>query len=395
MRPITARYLASLGLARYVTRVEWSLGGVDWHECVFAGGDVKADASSQVRWSCSLTLSGVEIGKAALSPFGTQLRVFSGMVLDVDDVEWVPLGVYRVKTVHRSGVLRDGAPSLVEVTGQSLESVVIADRFTTPHTFRSQDGRDLLVRLIHDSLPDASVQWRIEDTTLVPDLIVERERWAIIDGDRDAKSIARALGGRVYCDGRGVFVAAPTPSLQDTPVWTLDVGDGGVLVEPSEDLSDEGVYNVVVASGAAEETGSDGKSVPPVGPAIIEDGDPSSPTYVGGPFGHVPRFYSSPLLRSQGMCAKAAASLLAQNLGLRQTVTLQTVVNFALEVGDVVQARMPDGSMASHVIDSITYPLGGGVMDLSTRATATRFAGQPTDAPEDTGDVDESGAGDE
>lgn len=370
---VSARFLAGLRVARWVPEVSWSLDGATWLPCTLHAGTVQASATQQARWSLSgLRVSGVEVDRRGFSPYGTRLRVRLGMAHSATDVEYVPLGVYRLEDVDRGLTGRT-----VETSAKSFEQQVIDARFVTPRVIPPTSARLLTQALVREAVPGALVRWSVDDTIL-PRIVAERERWEVLDGPSDATSVARSLGARIYCDGQGIFTAAPVPTLADAPVWTADTGEGGLLLDGNESLSRDGVYNAVVVTG--ESTDPD---VPPVGPGIAVDDDPASPTYWGGPFGMVPRFYSSPLLRTQVACEKAALGMLQPYLGLRQTARLQ-LVNPALTPDDVIDVRMPDGSLQASVVESVSIDLANpsAGMEVSLRSAATRLAGGLYTPPE-------------
>ena len=360
MFPVSQRWLESLSLARYEPFVQWSNDrGNTWSDLTLHDGSIAAASTSQVRWTArGLVVSGAEFGRRGLSPYGSRIRVFMRMHFDRSTFETVPLGVYRVEEVSQAG-LRPGRAS---VDGLSLEAQVQDERFHAPRTLAIGTGEFWVRQLIQEALPEMGLSWQLGQT-LIPELVEERDRWGLIDGRSQDPSIAKSLGGRVFCDSRGSFVAAPVPTLADAPVWSALAGPGGALVKPAQSLSRDKVYNQVVASGASE----DGE--PPVGPAVASDDDPVSPTYYKGPFGAVPMFYESKMLTTFAQCQQAALSMLAPRLGLQQTVSIDTLTNFALEPDDVITVTMPDGGRENHVLDSISYPLTGGGMSLSTRAT--------------------------
>lgn len=371
MWDVSARFLAGLtGVPRWLTSVEWTADLVNWSPLTLVEGTVTADVNSQVRWTLDMTVVGVQTGSNGLNPYGCRVRVRQGMVHGPGDVEWGGLGVYRVKTVDDTLV-----DQRVKVTGLSLEQQVINDRFIVPRTIPAGSARQSTLALLREAIPDAALVWQVDDQNL-PQIIAERDRWPIIDGDRNATSIARALGARCYTDGLGSFIMAPVPSLEDPPVWTVDSGRGGALLSSGRSLTNDGVFNILVASGAST------NGTPPVGPGIAQDLDPSSPTYVNGPFGPCPRFYSSPLLTTKAQCDTAARGMLAPYLGLRQQVTFASVHNPALEVGDVVNVRTRDG-LQPVILDQLTYQLVSPKdMTGQTRTTSTRLAGTVTAAPE-------------
>jgi len=127
-------------------------------------------------------------------------------------------------------------------------------------------------------------------------------------------------------------------------------------VQLSREISREGVYNAVVATGEGADTEEPAR-------AVAVDDNPMSPTYWDGPFGKVPRFYSSPFVTTDEQAATAAASILAQSLGAPYNVNFQTIANPALEVLDPIHVRYPvQGRSLSmreetHIIQSITIPL--------------------------------------
>ena len=362
MFPVSERWLANLGLARYEPIVQWSPDrGDTWLDLTLHEGNISASSTSQVRWSArGLVVSGADFGRRALSPYGARIRIFMRMHLDRHTTEDVPLGVYRVEDVAQTG-LRPGRAS---IDGLSLEAQVQDERFHTPRSLDIGPGEYWVEQLIKEVLPEVGISWRL-GSSLIPQLVEEKDRWGLIDGRSRDPSIAKSLGGRVFCDSRGSFVAAPVPTLEDPPVWSLTAGPGGALIEPQQTLSREGVYNQVVASGASE------SGQPPVGPAIASDDDPASPTYYKGPFGAVPLFYTSKLLTTFQQCQAAALGLLAPRLGLKQQVSVSSIVNYAIEPDDVVTVTMPDGHDENHIVDSVNFSLTGGSMSLQTRSTTS------------------------
>lgn len=141
----------------------------------------------------------------------------------------------------------------------------------------------------------------------------------------------------------------------------MNAGLNGVLVSAIRSISRDGVYNAVVATGE------------PVAelPAVIGyayDQTPGSPTYFGGGFGKVPRFFSSPFLLTAEQCNKAAASILMQARGVPYSVSFGMVPNPALELWDVVKIRYEEGLDENHIIDTMRLALSvEGEMTVDTR----------------------------
>lgn len=178
--------------------------------------------------------------------------------------------------------------------------------------------------------------------------------------------LARAAAGEQYFDAAGDYVF-DVPSGTGEPVWTIDAGARGVLVNADEGLDRTGVYNGVLVTGQSSSTSA------PVSALVVDD-DPSSPTRWGGPFGKVARLEQSTAVPSAEAAADAAAALLDRAIGLQRSLTLTSSPNPALEPGDVVEVGFPDGRVETHAVDVIRLDLGpAGAQSLATRSTV--FAG--------------------
>lgn len=360
VRPVSRRWDAALrGVHRVASEVTCAPPGGGPFAVRVSELQVTADRTSKTLRQVSATLvPGTRLGLDGVTPYGSLLRPWRGVDYGDGQPELMPLGVFRLENVDTE---EPGAG--ISTSGYSLEYVVAQDAFVQPRTEESGSTIDLITLLIRESLPDAVVVNRATRDASVPRVTWEKERWDAIDGT-DA-SLARAIGAWVYCDPTGAFIIRDVPTLKDAPVWTADTGRGGVRVSTRRSSSADGVHNIVVAMGDR----TDGTAV---GPGIAQDDDPASPTYVGGPFGRRPRFYSSPLITTADQAKTAAEALLAESLGLAKTLSFDAVPNPALEPGDVVLVPLDDGTAERHLIDKITISLATGAMSCDTRATPDR-----------------------
>lgn len=378
MRNVSRRFRDSIGrVVQWQTVVQWSNDGwVTWDEAGLSEeGSVTAASTSQIRWTMSLTLVDVPVGRYGINPFTTQIRIRHGMAGE----PLMGMGVYRVTSVIRSLV----DEHLVEVSGSSFEAYVIAARYTRPWVIPADEAKNQLQTIIKGALPDADFVWRgIDHGRRLPKVTIERDRWPLVDGGRNSPSISRSLGARTYVDGDGTWIIAPVPTLADPPTWEAEAGEGGVLIGATEDLTNEGVYNVIVANGIS----TDGER-PPVGPGVAMDTDPLSLTYAlktpnEGGFGICPRFHASQFLTTIGQCQVAAEGMLAPYLGLKQQVTFDSLHDPSKEPGDVGIVRTADG-LQRVILDSVTYDLLGGPLQCQTRTTTTRLDGANVEAPDE------------
>lgn len=335
------------------------LGALD---VALVGGTVTSDAKSQVRRTAT-----VEVGDpalfpvspyAALSPVGSDLAIEYGIVIPRHGVEWVPLIRGPIQKV--TGTLPRVDALGVEVADRA--AAIAEDRLTAPtQTAQGSTIVAEITRLIVESNPLAEVIDRSGSVQPAPVIEIEANRWA--DG---VERLADAAGLEVFADTEGRFVIRAVPTLDDAAVWVVDAG--GVLITADLELTRAQVYNAVVARGER----SDG--TPPVHALVVDD-DPASPTRYGGPFGRKPRYYTSPLLTTVAQCQQAARALLDRVKGFAATVKLETIVNPALEGGDVIEVDLGDGTRQRHIVDQVPVPLS----PSSSQTLATRSVEMPPD----------------
>ena len=152
-------------------------------------------------------------------------------------------------------------------------------------------------------------------------------------------------------DWDGELVIRDAPLLSQVPAWTVDASETGVLIGGDRGRDRSRTYNVVVVNC----TVLDGQAPP--APVIVEDDDPTSLTYTGGPMGRVPYFWTSPLLLDTTAMTAAGRTILNRVKGANAQLDLEAVVNPALDRGDVILAITADGAVELHMVASLTVPL--------------------------------------
>lgn len=332
MRPVSERFLRTIAgshtaifRARVVAPGQTGVSPVGT-EVAILGGDVKLDAGADIRSTVELQVDGSDTWPAAasdlLAPYGNELFIERGVAYGGGATEWVSLGYFRINTLEQ-----DDAPfGPIRITGTDRMSMIIDAKMTTIKQYAAAvSNGTMLADLVTDAYGAAVVAWDDDTVRTAPigrTFIVEEDRYAKI------KELVTGLGKIAYFDYRGILLVR-TPASPDDPVWTVSRGEGGVLVEASRSLSREGVYNGVLATGEALDT------EPPTRGLAVDTGA-SSPTRWGGPFGKVPRYYSSPLLTTDSQAQLAAATILRRSLGLPYNVDFTAVPNPALEPDDPV-----------------------------------------------------------
>jgi Arc/MetJ family transcription regulator len=257
---------------------------------------------------------------------------------------WTPLGLLRVQSAQAN--IPAGR---ISVDAMDLGAALADDRFLTPRAIPAGPSRiQIIADLIAETIPGATL-------TVGPGVVDSAMPAAVWDEDREqaCHETARSLGAVLAADTTGGF---RLDLASDAPVWTVDAG--GVLVSAAMRADREKTYNAVRAAGESTETGA------PVGFAY--DLDPASPTRWDGPFGRRPRYYSSPLLTTVAQCEAAAASILADSVGLTRSIQFDAIAHPGLEAGDVVTLTSGDVS-EEHRVDTVTIPLGTGKLSAKTR----------------------------
>ncbi|MBA3583414.1 MAG: DUF5047 domain-containing protein [Gemmatimonadetes bacterium] len=367
MRPASSRFLTALA-APHVLAVEVAISSPAGPVTVpLIDGTVTLDQRAATRGRCELTLqqdegNGLELiptsSASLLAPYGAEATVSRGVLFPDGTSELVSLGVFRLEVTDTED---DPSGQSIRVSGQDRSSIVIDARFEEPYQVAAGTNYTTAIGGVLAAGYPGIVTDLPATSLTTPNLVAQEgdDRWSF------AQSMAKAMGHELYFDGDGVCVMVPTSTLSSgSAVTTIAEGQGGVLLRLGSRWSREGTYNRVIAVG--ENTGEG----PPVR-GVATDENPLSPTYYYGPFGRVPRFYASPFVTTDVQAQDAAAAILAGELGTTQQLEFGSVVNPALEPGDVARVtRARSGVDEDHIIDSLTIPLTpAGTMTGSTRAT--------------------------
>lgn len=326
-------------------------------------GTLTVDAGSPVRRTATVSIASAALipwaATDSLAPYGNEIALSLGVQYPDLSTELIPVGRLRID---------EAAPS----TGSSLITLQCSDRvrkiqeaqFLTPaqsvtsHTIVAE-----ITRLIVGALPGQVVQNQTTATTLATLMSWTQDRWAAI------ADMATSIGAEVIFDPNGTAIIRPVPTLTLSPVWTIDAGAVGVMVAAQRTLNRQNVYNAVVA------TSDPIDGTPPV-QAIVLDTDPMSATRWTGPFGQVPRFYTSALITNTTQATAAAKGVLARSVGSAFSVNFTALPNPALDGGDVIQIVYPTGQIELHMIQTLSLSLATGAMSGTTRSNKPDEAAQ-------------------
>lgn len=354
MYPVSARFLRAIrsGGVADIYCTAWQ--GTTFLQAIpVIGGKVTVDGSKvSVRRTLDLTTTADMW--SVLNDYAIELRVYRGVVYSDGTSERVPLGVFGVDTRK----LAYGPSGSLSLTCADRFATVQRAQFETPETTSGSAVSEIsrLALGAFSSPPSSTV-----DATSVVDCTD-----SLFDRDR-AKAISdlcKTAACEAYFDVDGDLVVRDLPSLTSSTVWTVNVGEGGVLVAASKERSRLKAYSVIIV------TAADVDGFPPFDPVVVEDTDPLSPTYVGGNFGRVPYFYSAPEIADEDQAQSAGEGFLEAQRGRGATLSLEAVVNPALEAGDSIAVTFSDGTAETHLVDGFTVPLDvNGTQSITTRST--------------------------
>ena len=366
MRPVSDAFLRTLqGSHRMFARVKVIVAYQEGtqptgYEIPIVDGNVRSDASADVRSSLALTTSGVDMWPHEttdlLAPYGNELFVERGINYGNGTIEVISLGYFRIDRTDQD----DGPNGVINISASDRMAGIIDARLPFPVSFvAGTTVEDVFDQLIHEVYPDATIEFDFAagGSTFSTDHVAEEDRYAFL------RDVAKSRGKIMYWDYRGTLQikSPPDPTV---PVYEIKSGRSGTMIQLSRSLTRQGVYNGVVARG--DQPTDD---VQPI--ALVVDNNPASPTYWNGRFGKVPRYYYSSFITTSAQATSAATSLLQQAIGLPYSIDLNAVPNPALEPYDSIQITAPDKTDV-HVLDSISVPLTAqGIMSGTTRQLIT------------------------
>lgn len=253
--------------------------------------------------------------------------------------------------VTSKGGGQTGGGTSIKVHVTDLSRAIKRNVWQMPYTVPSgMNYGDAVTAIVKDRLP-SQTDFSISSTARTTPLLV----YGMDQGGdpwQDIQELAQAVGFEAFFDPKGVFVFRPVPDPRlGEPVWVFDEDFNPTVVEASRELSDEQTFNDVVVTGQSTSSSN------PVS-AEAFDNDPSSPTYILGPYGRKTARITFSQITTQDQAQDAANATLFNSLGAADTVTITTVPMPALEPGDVVKINVSNvKANGTYMINSMSTPL--------------------------------------
>jgi hypothetical protein len=339
--------------------------------------EVRVDGTTPgSRRTVSLTLPNTDPLWNLLSPIGVELKPFTVLKYMNGVTEAVPQGVFPVD-VQRMGY---GPGGTLTLTAPDRWDRVKKARFFAPRQFGGGTNRALIATLLGEVFPALTVSDTATSGVTVPVQTEDRDRAGFLG------KLAAAASVDVGFDRNGSPFIRNVPTISNSPVWDVDAGPSGVLVDADRSRDRQRTYNIVVVNGQT----TDGTA--PFPTVYVWDNDSTSPTFAGsgtgsgttppsagtaGPFGQVPYFYTSPLLTTSAQAIAAGQTLLEKVRGLAAQLTASAYTNPALDDGDTIRVSLPKRRwdqprpVELHIADAFTVPLvpSKNAQRIETRST--------------------------
>lgn len=362
MRPASDHFLAALRQSHVIAAACELLfpGSAEPVPVPIEAGEIRIDRTAQNRragsiqipWSLSaaqdldLDLRTLTLGGYAIVKRG--LRYADG------STELITLGTLRVESVTWGTLEASASLELADRMAQVRD-----EPFVAPYAAVGQRPADAAIQIVRDVF-GATIAYSkpFDPPGPLGDVVYSTTRTEALSG------LEEGYGAETYFNADGAFVFAAKPGDGEPVVWSVEAGEGGVMVDASENLDRTGIYNGVLVKGQAAADQA------PVS-ALATFDDPESPIRWGGPFGKVALVADSSTASTEAQAASTAQSLLRLRLKQTRSLELTSAPNPALEAGDTIEVVFPDGRDETHLIDAVTIDLGTDAQHIVTRTQAS------------------------
>lgn len=325
-----------------VSRVEVWHSGKAVYALSINEGSVAIDADANVRRSVSATLvdptgnlTRGDVGDL-LNPYECEVAVYRGVRTDDGD-ELAPQGVFGL-TSRKVADTSEGVA--ITITGQDRTMGFQGPMDSALSISAGTPVEEAIARLLGTRDPGVTLNALKTGFTCGP-LLFSPD----INVWDEAASLAASVGGVVYHDRTGQATFALSGPASPSPVAAY--GEDTLLTVNRSEDSDT-IRNVVVA-----------ESTNGLIRVVVEDSDPSSPTYARGRRRR-PAPLISPHFGSVDQARQAAAARLAYELGRSETVSFTATANPAQDVQENITVNRPRLGMNYRGLSvaTVTMPLG-------------------------------------
>ena len=343
------------------------------------GGTLTCDRANAFRRIVSLTLTeGMLVGGGTVvptkasdlfAPFGNEVYLYDGIQYSDGTRDFCQVGVLGMESTE---IVDAGKSLVITILGndraQAYQRSGFPDVYTIPPNTNVGTAIQALLQSRQVGFPQVfAFQPTVFTTGTSPIIAVPGDDpWAL------ATKMADACGCELFPDpvGTTTFLPVPNPATAQIAA-TYAEGPNCTVSIADRTLARSKTANYYIRDGQGT-----GILVPVRG--IHADTNPQSETFIGGSYGTVVDYASSPLYATQPMAQAAADTAFLLGQGSAEIATFTIVPRPDHDVDDVlaatrVRAGIPPGT--GYVVDSFTLGFGSGQqMALKTRAIASILA---------------------
>ena len=365
--PPTPEYLDQLRHTHEAhLRVTLFSAGVEIGELPVSSVRLTIDGTAEI-WRTAEISVGIDFWETETREWLEQANIQSGAVkiehgikwAPADVVHWIQIAYLRIDQLNMS-LLSAGR----QIT--AYDRALLLQEHQLP-TARPLDAAytALITTMLQETLPGETLTLGPGiSTTLAP----APGKSLDLSADRlsEIHHLAQAVEGTFHNTPTGGFHISKVDEDAD-PVWDINAGTDGVLVNLTQDFARAEQYNAVGIE-FSPDAGTDDDWMVYI---YAWDNEPTSPTFYDGPFGKRNIFFQEEYdhLPSDDDAEALARRKLAEYTGATRGLHIQCVYNPLLQPGDHISVDFPDlGTVEEHVIESITVSLGeSAAMDIETR----------------------------
>lgn len=289
-------------------------------------GSVTADRAGDVRRTATLEVDPTVLADPAiaakLNPKGSVVKLSRGVRYPDNSAQSYPIFTGRIDVVESS-------LDTLSLQCSDMSSFIVDARFTSPYQpYFDNTITDEVKSIIENAYNGVTVV--IDDPTAVKvgnAITYEQERGEAIN------QLLKSVSLEWEADAAGVIHLKKLPAVITTatlPVWIVDSGDAGVLLDTSSSLDRQGVSNFVIVDGEAidGDVGAHGEWA---------DLDNTSVTWIYGPYGLVVTYFSGQTVRTTAAADALAAELGGNSIAKVEQVQVTCIANPQIQLGDVVR----------------------------------------------------------
>ena len=292
--------------------------------------------------------------KDLFAPYGNELRLWFQMNYPDGTSDEVCLGTF---TIWQTVVTDSGTDFTVKIDGYDRSKLLDTAEVLTPYSVAVGTTVDAAItKMVNDNWSGAPFQFQITPTSeVVPGTTAVVRPGKTIWSQ--ALLLAQSVGYELFFDVWGNLVGQPLPDpTVKNPVFTFTTIFQSGTKDMSLTMTRDKVYSAfsVIGTGSYPHTSSSGKVTMKKGPlyGVAYDVNPNSPTYYNGAFGKVGHVARSTLVGTPVQATTIAGSMLQQEKGSSESLTMNVLPLPLLDAWDVIAVNNPRlGVVDNYVLD--------------------------------------------